>query len=238
MSERQVWPESKNFSSDFELDLACAELITEILAVHGRQEWITWGESEAAIARTSRVDALDGDARFVEALRVSEGLYTWANTPVVAGQTRYTRKVDEPSDETPVRMFALELGKLDSDEVDLAEVESSDYDWRSIALVVIELSKDEPLGKENVTLIDADTGEELDTAKQLELFSLLWAVGQELRANNFSDTSYMDTIAPVELHQDALAKYARVFHARDFIEGVDCDECESNHIVCAHNGLN
>ena len=237
MDERQKWPDSKRFVDDFEVRLACAELMAEMLMSYGRTVWTQFGDSQVAVVRTQVVDACDElEGRFQQSLRVSECLYSYTNEMVTVGATHTITHTEPFSDDTSVRAFALQLGTLDLDTVDEQEVLPDDYAWESLALAVVHLGGEDFLDGDRVTLVDADDGAELTDDKAFELHALLSALAGELRANNFSDATILDEISTPELETSETDKYARRFRAIDFIEGVGCDQCLSDHVVCSHNG--
>lgn len=239
MSELPHWPDAGNFISDFDVRLACAERVVELLATYGSKQSAHFGNKEVAVMRTRAVDALEErDDRYQDALRVSECLYIHTNDRVMAGQPLEVKSIND-NDDMDYRAFALEFGTVDLDAVDQEEpIEPEiDYNWRSLALVVVALNNDELLDSENIMLLDADTGSELNDERGLKLYSLIQAVGNELRSMEFSNTGLFDEIAKPELEQDGEDKFGRAFVASEFIQGVDCDECLSEHIACSHNHM-
>lgn len=237
MNEKPKWPEARRFVDDFDVRLACAELMAEMLMAYGRTMWSQFGDSHVATVRTQAVDACDElEGRFQQALRVSECLYSYTHEKVEAAAPHVITHPEPLSDSGQVRAFALQLGTLDLDTVEEKEICPEDYEWQSLALTIIDIGDEDLLTGEHVTLIDAEDGTELTDEKTFELHGLLSALASELRANNFSDATILDDISAPELEQQEVGAIARAFRASDFIEGVGCDECASDHIICSHNG--
>jgi hypothetical protein len=212
-------------------------MMAEMLMAYGKKVLVPLGDSQVAIVRTGHVDAVDElDDRFQQALRVSECLYSYTNEMVAAGEVHVIRNTEPLSDCDAVRAFALELGTLDLNTVDQREVMPSDYEWHSLAVAVIRIGHEDLIKPEHVTLVDAEDGVELTDSRALELHALLGSLSAELRAFNFGDATTLDEISTPELELNAKGQLAPAFNAIDFIVGVDCDECSSNHSVCAHNG--
>ena len=237
MDEKLKWPEASRFVDDFDIRLACAELMAEMLMSYGRTMWSQFGDSQIAVVRTQAVDACDElEGRFQQSLRVSECLYSYTHEKVEAGMPHLVTRTEPLSDGDSVRAFALQLGTLDLDTVEEREVCPEDYEWQSLALAVINIGGEDMLTTEHVILVDAEDGTEFTDEKTFELHGLLSALASELRANNFSDATILDDISAPELERQDAGKFAHIFHASNFIEGVGCDECGSDHIVCPHNG--
>ena len=238
MKEGLKWPEPKRFSEDFEMRRACAELMAELLSVHGSQYWATWDKSHISITKTEHVTAHDvSEDGFIDALRISECLSSPVTTSVNAGDVHYFTESDTALYDQPARAFSLELGRVGLDDVDDPEdIDESEYRWKALALAVIELDEDEPLTSDNVTLLNAETGEVLSTEREWNLYSILNMMSDELRARNFSDTTTIGRISQSELYDGELPTLAKSFQASDFIVGISCDKCYSEHSTCSHNG--
>lgn len=235
MNERASWPESRRYNPDFEIRTACASLMTQVLMLHGTQEWSIWDDKQIGVTRTERVDAFEErDGGMQDALRVSECVYSHTTEMVAAGDV-HTTASEAYAGDAPYRAFALEAGVLDTSTVDLREVLSEDYSWKAIALVIIKITEEELLDETHITLLDAETGDELSLQRSYDLYSLLESIAQELRSAAFSDQDMFDEIPPSVLHPTKTHRFATEFHAANFITGVGCDVCESEHVICEHN---
>ncbi|MBC7746662.1 hypothetical protein H7Y40_01630 [Pedobacter sp.] len=193
MNEHSSWPEASRFVSDSDLKQKCAELVLETLAFAGNEAVFP---DNTKTMMTDFLDAVElRDDRYQDALRLQQCAY--AEVPLVeSGEIIKfeAQRLDE------IQMFALQHGVFDADtlshDVDALDVDDTNYLWKSIVCIVIDMRVGGPLNESMVSLIDANDGTEIGPEATLHLFSMLEALAGGLRSQSFSAGTIDNAKAP------------------------------------------
>jgi len=233
MSEKSPWPEPNRFSPETGLKQRCAEL-SMLALIHAGYRTIThYGGNEITTSQTEIVDAIEDndEGRYIESLRVMEHAGVQMSTELTAGESDDFNKHETAQH---VRMFALQYGVLDKDGID-EEVTAEHYSWKSLAHVAVETDHPAGLTEETVTLLDAETGQELDMDRTLHLLGLLEAVYANLCTDNYAQGRLINSLEPAGITEAGIfSENYPAFEPGEFISGNHCDECGSSYATCSH----